>query len=65
MVLASNGGILPLFEAIACKSKITSASFHSFDLHCRHTHMAKYNIFGISALVMEAGPAGCKPGSLE
>ena len=63
MVFEADGGILPIFKAITCKSKIASASFHPFGLQCRHTHMAKYNVIWVVCLVMQPGPHG-KPGCL-
>ena len=36
MVFEANGGILPIFKAITCKSKIASASFHPFGKVERH-----------------------------
>ena len=58
MVFEADGGILPIFKAITCKSKIASASFHPFGLQCRHTHMAKYNVISVVCLVMQPGPRG-------
>ena len=63
MVFEADGGILPIFKAITCKSKIASASFHPFGLQCRHTHMAKYNVIWVVCMVMQPGPRG-KPGRL-